>query len=767
MKQTLKNLTIAALVILGAMMGCTGLNDELQPVDLSKNDKVVTVTTTVSITEGTGTKALTNKGVKTFADGEQIAVVYTNKSNATKKATSTIEGARITYGGKAVSFTVDLTDPKEGPVTIVYPAAMVDEDGNETSLSSQNGTLATIASTYDYATAAATLSKTGDVYTLTTGVELVNQLAIGEFTIEYPAGTPLTQIKSLTVNDGTNNYVVTAASDFGTGPIYVAMKPITSGQTLTLTATKGVVNYSKSVAGKALAAGEFCHITLQMTSTAINLALLTGDYEAQNGDVLTGTLNKNVKLTIADGATVTLDGVNINGSGTMTTGEYAGLTCLGDATIILKENTTNTVKGFDRHYPGIQAGPTGKTLTIQGSGSLDASSNGTAPGIGVKGEDMGGNISIEGGTIVATGGSSSAAIGTGASGTCGTITISSSVISVTANKGSGATNSIGKGNDTSTCGTVTIGFKVLWDGSAYQNGGGDTDNGLPHTPYVYPKPLPVGAIAGLFRINAAGDQVYFSKGNLQCKANSTGAESAPYTPEWRFAENQWDYIGDVSSNSSPVENQTEWMDLFGWGTKNNPTKADGSASAYSWNEWGDNPISNAESGWKTLTQAEISYILKTRATGITINGKPDARYALATVKNVKGDDVKGLIIIPDNYCGPVANVATDITWSTINGQANYSTRCTAAGWSILEAAGCVFLPAGGWRSYSATNPGPTYVEHVQTLGHYWTRSNKDSNLANDLRFTGGSEYSSAGGVKADGMTSKRTGLSVRLVKSAN
>lgn len=55
--------------------------------------------------------------------------------------------------------------------------------------------------------------------------------------------------------------------------------------------------------------------------------------------------------------------------------KWAGLTCLGDATLILEDGTNNTVKGFHRWYPGIFV-PEGKTLTIrggaQGTGTLTA-----------------------------------------------------------------------------------------------------------------------------------------------------------------------------------------------------------------------------------------------------------------------------------------------------------------------------------------------------------------------------------------------------------
>ena len=115
--------------------------------------------------------------------------------------------------------------------------------------------------------------------------------------------------------------------------------------------------------------GDLAHITSESTE-----AFAT----ATDGMTITGTLDVNKKISIADGATVILHNVSING----TNGEYyewAGITCLGDATIIL--SGTNTVKGFHGDYPGIRAAA-GKTLIINGTGSLMASSNGWGAGIG-------------------------------------------------------------------------------------------------------------------------------------------------------------------------------------------------------------------------------------------------------------------------------------------------------------------------------------------------------------------------------------------------
>ena len=64
------------------------------------------------------------------------------------------------------------------------------------------------------------------------------------------------------------------------------------------------------------------------------------------------------------------------------------------------------------------------------------------------------------------------AIGNYGINSCGTITIENTVTRVTATKGSGASNSIGFAEALGgSCGQVTIGGTVYWDGSAYQNDG--------------------------------------------------------------------------------------------------------------------------------------------------------------------------------------------------------------------------------------------------------------------------------------------------------
>lgn len=146
----------------------------------------------------------------------------------------------------------------------------------------------------------------------------------------------------------------------------------------------------------------------------------SGNFELLDGNVLSGTGGMDTHITIADGATVTLYNVNITRIVDLTDHSWAGITCLGDATIIVKG--TNAVKG-GWNSAGIFV-PSGKTLTITGDGSLTATGNNNGrAGIGGNKETNCGNIVIDGGTITAVGYLYAAGIGGGYNASCGDITI--------------------------------------------------------------------------------------------------------------------------------------------------------------------------------------------------------------------------------------------------------------------------------------------------------------------------------------------------------
>ena len=344
------------------------------------------------------------------------------------------------------------------------------------------------------------------------GFALAPTNAILNFTI-----TGLTAGASVTVNFNDVVSEGVLADNSGTATFAIGYAGGTDLKDCTLTVGGNdvtLVNESKT-----LEAGHIYNITRSVATNTVNLPTLYLNHTAQNGETLTGTLtHNNVKISIADGATVTLDGVTINGTPDGNN-DWAGINCEGDATIILKG--TNEINGFlYKEYPCIYV-PADKTLTIQGDGSLYAISNGWGAGIGGGNKIPCGNIVIKGGTITAKGGSSAAGIGSGynsscgyitieggtieATGgyggagigcgnaynievSCGNITITNGVTRVTAWYGTNASNSIGIGGgdfNIYKLGTVTIGGTVYYDGQYWINNPDDGTIYLARYPVTY------------------------------------------------------------------------------------------------------------------------------------------------------------------------------------------------------------------------------------------------------------------------------------------
>ena len=476
MIKIMRFLGMTTLALVGTIMtGCSSNDNIIGDEQHVTPDNIVTVTATVglnnsgtmtvptamALNDGGTTRALNidydkKEAKKTFAEGEQVALVYTNTSDEEKKSVATAEN--ISADGKSASFTFTLVNPKnDQTVFYYYPAALVNESAKlEIPIENQNGTLANVES-LDYAYNTGYLSGT----TLSPSVSLENKFSIVAFTLKDATGDNdiTSTITGMNISDGINNNI-TVNRTAAAGPIYVIMRAVYE-RDLSITATDGIRNYTKSLSDKTYAANNFYQQGLRMIpqSMTLNLSTLSKNFTAQNGDVLTGTLNVEshpVNVSIADGAMVTLNDVTINGMNSSSY-RWAGINCLGNATIIL--SGTNTVKGFLENYPGIHV-LSGNTLTIQGDGSLTVSSNGHGAGIGGGLNIACGNINIVGGTITATGGYASAGIGGGNGSVCGNITITNGVTKVTATKGENAANSIGAGGNDGTVGTVTIGGNV-------------------------------------------------------------------------------------------------------------------------------------------------------------------------------------------------------------------------------------------------------------------------------------------------------------------
>ena len=493
MKQTLKTLCIAALAVVGAMTtGCTSLeipeqtgNEEEKTVIPGPSANSVTLITTITLGGNPQSKALSAAGVKTFAAGEQVAVIYEDENGNTQKAVSTaLEAEDIHDEGKKADITVTLTDPAQnGALRYIYPAAMAKatiatdatiDDActiDFTRLDAQDGTLATLTSGLDLAVFDGKFTAAAE---LPASATLENKFTIAEFTIKNYGGTDISDtITSLTVEDGASTYTVTR--DAAVGPIYLVMIPVADA-VIEFTASDGANTFVKSVTGKTLAANKIYPIGLRM-SKLITLTSETGDVTLNDGDILTGTGGADTHVTIADGATIWLNGVtivNTSGVGKI----WSGLTCAGDATINLVDGTTNTVHGFYATCPGIYW-PKDYTLTINGdTGSLTASCydvyTEAATGIG-SGDYSGyrscGNIIINGGHITAIGSTNAAGIGSAMYCTCGDITINDGYVEASS---WGDCPGIGSGcsfGSVTRCGDILIaGGTVIATGGCYAPG---------------------------------------------------------------------------------------------------------------------------------------------------------------------------------------------------------------------------------------------------------------------------------------------------------
>lgn len=474
--KTIKFLSMAALALVGAVMtGCSSDDNIIDtPQQPANNGKTVTLTMSVGLNVGGDTRALAPNGTKTFAAGEKMAVIYKKTGGATAMAETEAlkDDGDITNSGKTATFTVTHDDPdKDENVTYVYPAAMVNNDGSvkNDALAQQDGTLASLGSNLDYCTNSGAWDN-GALPELT----LENQFAICAYTLKNSLGTEITSsITSMTITDGTNTYAVTRSA--AAGPIYVAIRP-TSEANITITAAAGSNNYdTKELTGKTYAAGTGYSIPLRLAGYDQRVTLGSSSVEVPAGACCLIEGNGTATIAIGNGAEVTLSGMTTSGA----------INCSGNATIVLDDETTNTLTA-GIHPGGSNGG--GGTLVIKGTGTLDVSSSNSAVigtsstngcgdieiqgGIITASSNVGaaigtksaggrcGNITISGGTITATSTCANCpAIGAAVNSACGNITITDGVTSVTATKGSGDnTDCIGKSYEyASSCGTVQIG----------------------------------------------------------------------------------------------------------------------------------------------------------------------------------------------------------------------------------------------------------------------------------------------------------------------
>ena len=276
-----------------------------------------------------------------------------------------------------------------------------------------------------------------------------------------------------------------------------------------------------------------------------------------------------------------------------------------------------------------------------------------------------------------------------------------------------------------------------------------------------------GALSGNFSVSET-QKVRFSKGNLQFQAS---------TNTWRFAEHQWDFVGNETygtvyengekcNNSLISSTYSGWIDLFSWGTSGynhgaicyQPWSTSTSNSDYNaygvstcslfdqtgHADWGYNTISNGgnqEGLWHTLTRDEINYIIHSRN---TLSGM---RFAKATV-----NDVQGIILFPDDWEASVYEIVDN----DIENASCSSNIIESSIWvDVFETNGAVFMPVTGQR------PGNSVT--ILEKGLYWLATSTAGGSAFNICFDNSSLISD----DDCGDLDRYAGRAVRLVQDAN
>ncbi|MBR0073638.1 MAG: hypothetical protein IJP95_07350 [Bacteroidales bacterium] len=261
-------------------------------------------------------------------------------------------------------------------------------------------------------------------------------------------------------------------------------------------------------------------------------------------------------------------------------------------------------------------------------------------------------------------------------------------------------------------------------------------------------------------------KVVFSPGNLQWSPSGTHntAAATGVAGTFRFAPNQWDFIGadnenivNIDQSNVSASTYTGWIDLLGWGTSGYHNASDihcthwqpyhysaqdlhedenynlygygpsvnmadpdlvGTSAYYDWGIYND--IYNPSTGntdvygtWRLLSYLEWDYLAYRRTTASGI------RFAKATVNGIAG-----LLLLPDQWKSSIYTLVDCNTRTS-----SYSSNViTLADWRMLESRGCVFLPGACYRDNNV------FMRAYETDGYYWLSTHLDATGQHAYRF---------------------------------
>lgn len=402
-----------------------------------------------------------------WQSGDQILVAYDGMVS-TLTIASGAGTASATFSGE-ISCT---HTPVDGSILNCYV-----KDNNSTALSIDGNDI--VYTNADFLSQDGTLAKAGRCNTY---FGMAKYSTAGEIACTFSVNTSILKFKSIFAPEGIS-YGDEATLTYKSGSTELAKATFTVGSNgkndvIYMAVPAGIYSGTQALVYKSgettktlTLSADYANFAVGQTYSKtglffgyINLATLDGDYTIEGNVKISGSPTANRYITILENAVVTLDNVTAT-----TSNKYLYLRAIGNTTVTL--SGTNFLNGT----ASIMHVVSGKTLTVQGTGSITSSV--TYGGvIGSANSTACGNIIINSGSITATVTAGSAAgIGCQSSYGCGTITINGGTIELTGNNAAG----IGTTNNGGTCGAISItGGEVTANGgsSAAGIGTGNSSN---------------------------------------------------------------------------------------------------------------------------------------------------------------------------------------------------------------------------------------------------------------------------------------------------
>lgn len=332
MKTVKSCIWMAAATMMAATLGACS-NDDLAAIETPiQKGKVVTLTATLSPKDGATTRALTDPGDGTltsaWAIGEELEVMYEDTHGGTPSARGKITA--VDGSGKA-TVTVDLVDPQTGTAYFHYPYNRT--TGLKDTKIDQIGALNDLGANFDEFEGNGTITVTDDVPSLPDDVALTRNVCVWKLKFTDGGNDITSDIISLSINDGTREYLITPSS---LSAIYVAMFACNNSN-ITIKAATATGVYSASKAGVTLQAGKSYHSTVALTATAASdtYRVFTSKTDYTDEAIPGGA------TTVTSGTTAWTGDLVVSGSVTIT----GDVNLTGSTNLILKDGAQLTVNG--------------------------------------------------------------------------------------------------------------------------------------------------------------------------------------------------------------------------------------------------------------------------------------------------------------------------------------------------------------------------------------------------------------------------------------